>query len=78
MSLLCEVSGMSLSVSGKTLLDNIELSLEEGSLLALVGESGAGKTLLSAAMGIVSLFWTPYNPVNYISPHILQGSAICL
>ncbi len=48
---------MSLSVSGKTLLDNIELSLEEGSLLALVGESGAGKTLLSAAL----LGFLPHN-----------------
>ncbi len=35
---------------------------------------GAAMVFFVAAMGIVSLFWTPYNPVNYISPHILQGS----
>jgi ABC-type glutathione transport system ATPase component len=57
MSLICEVDGMSLSVSGKVLLDEVNLSLTSGDAVALVGESGAGKTLLSAAL----LGFAPHN-----------------
>ncbi len=24
-------------------------------------------------LGILSIIWTPYNPISYISPHVLQG-----
>ncbi|QUX92164.1 ABC transporter ATP-binding protein [Marinomonas sp. A3A] len=43
--LSCE--GISFSIANQTLLENIHFHLPEGKTLAIVGESGAGKTLLS-------------------------------
>jgi ABC-type multidrug transport system ATPase subunit len=45
--------GLYFSVGGKTLLEDIDFSLAEGKLLAIVGPSGAGKsTLLKCLSGI--------------------------
>ncbi|MES2746391.1 MAG: ABC transporter ATP-binding protein, partial [Bdellovibrionota bacterium] len=40
------VSGLSLELEGKTLLDKIDLHLKQGEFVAIVGEVGAGKSLL--------------------------------
>ena len=53
------VSGLGLSLDGRMLLDDISFSLGAGSGLALVGESGAGKSLLATVIpGLLS----PYQP----------------
>ncbi len=41
-----EVQGLSLESGGKVLLKNIDLCLQKGSLTAIVGEVGSGKSLL--------------------------------
>ena len=41
-----EVRGLSLEIEGKTLIHNLNLRLEEGEFVAIVGEVGAGKSLL--------------------------------
>ena len=42
-----EVHGVSFAVAGKTLLDRISLTARPGTLTAIIGGSGAGKTTLS-------------------------------
>ncbi len=41
-----EVKGLHLEMDGKTLISSVDLSLKEGEFLAIVGEVGAGKSLL--------------------------------
>jgi ATP-binding cassette subfamily B multidrug efflux pump len=41
-----EVRGLTLELEGKTLLDGIDLHLKRGEFVAIVGEVGAGKSLL--------------------------------
>ncbi|WP_067730276.1 ABC transporter ATP-binding protein [Oceanobacillus damuensis] len=49
-----EIRDMSVVINEKKLLENITFSLEEGSVLALVGHNGAGKsTLIKAIMGVM-------------------------
>ncbi|NTU41970.1 MAG: ABC transporter ATP-binding protein [Nitrospirales bacterium] len=49
-----EISGLSVSVNGKEILKGIDLSLEEGRFLGIVGPNGSGKTtLLRSIAGII-------------------------
>ena len=51
-----EVRGATVSVRGRTLLSNVDISVGRGELVALVGPNGAGKTtLLRAVLGLVRL-----------------------
>jgi len=50
---LLSVQNLSLSVSGKSLVDNISFAVEPGETLAIVGESGSGKTL--SALSVLDL-----------------------
>ena len=51
---LIEISGLTLTPAREVLLSNLSLSIERGTLHALVGPNGAGKTtLLSAILGLV-------------------------
>ncbi|HEX3812101.1 MAG TPA: ABC transporter ATP-binding protein [Mycobacteriales bacterium] len=53
MSALLEVEGLSVSIGGTTLVDNLSFALPGSSALGLVGESGSGKTLtLRALLGL--------------------------
>jgi len=45
-----EVSGLTVSLRGEALLESISLSVEPGECLAIVGESGAGKSLLARTL----------------------------
>ena len=51
---LLEISGLTLRPAREALLANFSLSVERGTLHAIVGPNGAGKTtLLSAILGLV-------------------------
>ncbi|HLA39868.1 MAG TPA: ABC transporter ATP-binding protein, partial [Candidatus Glassbacteria bacterium] len=41
-----ELKGFSLSIEGKTILQGIDLRVEEGEYVSVVGPNGAGKTTL--------------------------------
>lgn len=48
------IKGVSVTINGNKILQNIDLTLEKGEIVAVVGESGSGKTSLSKAlMGIL-------------------------
>jgi ATP-binding cassette subfamily B protein len=46
-----ELHGVSVEVGGRRVLDGVDLTVEGGALVAVVGPSGAGKTLLAAVAG---------------------------
>ena len=48
MATILEVQGLSAKVSGYTILDNLDFSMEENELRVLLGPNGAGKTTLIA------------------------------
>ena len=43
---MIRVDGLSLKIHGRTLLEDISFTLEEGRVYALLGENGSGKTTL--------------------------------
>lgn len=52
---MIEVASLGYAIDGKTLLDSIDLRLEQGEYLAVVGPNGSGKsTLLRLLAGILS------------------------
>jgi ABC-2 type transport system ATP-binding protein len=52
---LISIEGLEKSYSGKTVLNNINLTVEAGQILGLVGANGAGKTTcLQALLGLIS------------------------
>lgn len=49
------ISGLSYSINGQGLLDNVDLHIQSGQRIAIVGANGAGKTtLLKAILGIIT------------------------
>lgn len=51
---MLEIKGLSVAYNGTQVLKNINLKLEQGQFLSLIGESGAGKTTLGlSVMGLV-------------------------
>ena len=51
-----EVSGLSAAYEGVTVLHDIDLSVQRGSVTAILGANGAGKsTLLMAIVGMVTV-----------------------
>jgi iron complex transport system ATP-binding protein len=54
MSRPLEISGLTVSLGGRTVLEDVDLALEPGVVTGLVGPNGAGKTsLIRAALGLV-------------------------
>ncbi|MBC7319694.1 ABC transporter ATP-binding protein [bacterium] len=47
---MIEISGLSVSFSDKRVLKDVSLSMERGEKLAIIGESGAGKTTLALTL----------------------------
>lgn len=50
MSKILEIAGLSVSVSGKQVLKNVTLALQEGEVAALRGQNGSGKTSLAMTL----------------------------
>lgn len=67
MSIAVEIRGLSVTIKGKEILRNVNISLEEGHFLGIVGPNGGGKTtLVKTILGLVkpdsgkiSVFGTP-------------------
>lgn len=53
---LIDISGVSVSLGGRSVLQNVDLTLERGEIVTIVGPNGSGKsTLLRAILGAVPL-----------------------
>ena len=70
---LIEISGLTLRPAREPLVSNFSLSIERGTVHALVGPNGAGKTtLLSAILGLVpfegqiAVHWTGKGRIAYV------------
>jgi len=50
MTALLDINGLSLTLKGRHLLDNLQLCLEPGTILGLVGASGSGKSLTARSI----------------------------
>lgn len=50
MALLLELAGLAITVAGRRPLAGIDLALDDGAVLAIVGRAGSGKTLLALAI----------------------------
>lgn len=53
-----EIHNLTYKKNQKTILDNINLDLAQGKIVALLGENGAGKTtLMRCIAGVAKLVW---------------------
>ena len=58
---LLDVRGITVTIDGKTLVDDVDVTVEAGEVVGLVGPNGAGKsTLLRAATGVRASSGTAY------------------
>jgi zinc transport system ATP-binding protein len=82
---IVRISDMSYSINGEDILQNINLSLNEGEILAFLGPNGGGKTTLSKLIlgllkpnsGSIELFDGKKEPIGYV-PQKLDGDNIFL
>ncbi len=78
---LFQAKGLSKSFPGVRALHNLDVKLQEGEVLALVGENGAGKSTLCNILGGVfqsdgGTMYLEGNPVEFGSPQEAQESGI--
>lgn len=50
---VCKLRGVSKSYSGKNIINNLDLDIYDGEMIAIVGKSGAGKTTLLNILGLL-------------------------
>ena len=50
---MIELIGLSKSFSGKTVLHNIDLFIQEGEIFGIIGKSGAGKSTLLRCINLL-------------------------
>lgn len=73
--MLLSVKNLSIKDSKVTYVDDVSLSLEEGQTLALVGQSGSGKTLTAlAVLGLLPDYFTVGGKVIYDGKDLLKLS----
>lgn len=61
MNKLLEVKELTYRKNLKTILDNVNLDVDSGKIIALLGENGAGKTtLMRVIVGILSIIKVKY------------------
>lgn len=71
MTAMLEITHLTLDISGKRILDDVSLTVEKGRTLALIGESGSGKS--TTALSVLGLF--PNNSVLAATSRIaLEGT----
>jgi len=75
MSEILDIKNLSVKFEDTTVLENINLSLEKGDNLAIIGPNGSGKTvLLRALLGMVShtgtITWSPKVRLGYVPQKI--------
>ena len=49
--MILSIEELSIAGQGRTIVDNVSLAVREGEFMALVGQSGSGKSLLSQSIG---------------------------
>jgi len=72
MANLLEVKGLTTKVSGYTILNNLDFSIEENELRVLLGPNGAGKTTLIA---MITGQYKPYSGKIYFTGKDITGMA---
>lgn len=73
-----DVHHLTVKLGGRTIVDDISLSVEEGETVALIGPNGAGKSVLVKAIlrllpktaGDVRIFGTPHENYQKIAPQV--------
>ena len=72
MATILEVRGLTAKVSGYTILDNLDFSMEENELRVLLGPNGAGKTTL---MAMISGQFKPHSGKIFFDGQDITGQA---
>ncbi len=70
MTAMLQVKGISKHFGGLKALDDCSLSVEEGSITALIGPNGSGKTTL---FNVITGFLTPTRGTVLFDAHVLTG-----
>lgn len=76
-NILTSLDNISLSISGKKILDNISLTIKSGQIVTIIGPNGAGKTsLLNVLLGLQKpqygkIFRTPRLRIGYVPQQVV-------
>ncbi|MEM7058800.1 MAG: ABC transporter ATP-binding protein [Pseudomonadota bacterium] len=65
---LLDIKGLSVRLGGRTVVDDVGISVRPGECIGLIGPNGAGKsTLMRAALGLIP--FTGHSNLTKLSPH---------